>query len=307
MSKIELQRRQALGLLGALLVGCDRKGVDASKDEVEDALERKLSPTGAVPDVVRVGITPSLGQGTSDKLAPLYAYLAKRLGRPVEGHTAKSYDDLAVMVRDQKVELAVFSPAAYVAARETMEAVAIATATRDGSPTYLGYLFVKTTGDHRPLLEELEGKSVAWVSKQSTSGYLYPRVMLREKNIAPDDFFSKQTFAKNHDEVIRLVAEGEVDVGAAASPFVNLETYQTRDGAADLTVVAKTDRIPFDCLVVHERLQLDLAKQLRTALYAMIDDRQTSETLEKSWGLSGFVKPMHALYDDVAKHVGIAG
>ena len=107
MSKIEIQRRQALGLLGALVVGCGRGGVDASKDEVEDALERRLSPTGAVPDVVRVGITPSLGQGTSDKLAPLYAYLAERLGRRVEGHTAKSYDDLAVMVRDQKVELAV--------------------------------------------------------------------------------------------------------------------------------------------------------------------------------------------------------
>lgn len=308
MSTIEIQRRQALALLGALVAGCERHGVDPSKDDVEDALERKLSPTGAVPEVVRVGITPSLGRGTSDKLAPLYAYLAERLGRRVEGHTAESYDDLAVMVRDQRVELAVFSPAAYVAARKSMEAVAIATATRDGSPTYLGYLFVKARGEERPLLEELRGKSVAWVSKHSTSGYLYPRVMLSQKKIVPDEFFSEQTFAGSHDEVIRLVAEGKVDVGAAASPFVNLETYQTRDGAADLTVVAKTDRIPFDCLVVHERLQLDLAKQLRGALYEMIDrSRETSEALEKSWGLSGFVKPMHALYDDVAKHVASVG
>ena len=58
---------------------------------------------------------------------------------------------------------------------------------------------------------------------------------------------------------------------------------------------------------VKSTKELELAKQLRTALYAMIDDRDTSEALEKSWGLSGFVKPMHALYDDVAKHVGIAG
>ncbi|HHH31705.1 MAG TPA: phosphate/phosphite/phosphonate ABC transporter substrate-binding protein, partial [Polyangiaceae bacterium] len=246
MSKTEIHRRQALALLGALMAGCGRGGVDPSKDNVDDPLERELSSTGAVPDVVRVGITPTLGSGTSGKLAPLYEYLAERLGRRVEGHTAKSYDDLAVLVRDQKVELAVFSPAAYVTARKGMEAVAIATATRNGSPTYLGYLFVKNTGDKRPLLTELEGKTVAWVSEYSTSGYLYPRVMLKDKGIDPDAFFSKHVFAKSHDEAIRMVAEGEVDVGAAASPFVDPETHQTRDGATSLTVVAKTDRIPLD-------------------------------------------------------------
>jgi len=305
MTKIEIHRRQALALFGALLVGCDRSGVDPSKDNV-DALE-VLSPTGAVPDVVRVGITPSLGKGTSSKLAPLYDYLAERLGRKVEGQTAKSYDDLAVMVRDKKVEVAVFSPAAYVMARKKMDAVAIATATRDGSPTYLGYLIVKRSHE-RPLLEDLKGKTIAWVNDKSTSGYLYPRVMLQEKGYDPDTFFGTQAFAGNHDEAIRMVAEGETDVAAAASPFVDPQTTQTREGAGKVMVVAKTERIPLDCLVVHTRLQRELARKLRTALHEMIDHSPDKAlALEESWGPSGFAKPMHNLYNRVAENLGIAG
>lgn len=306
MLKTEIRRRDALALLGLLAVGCDRQSVDPSKDSVDPL--QALSPTGAVPDVVRVGITPSLGEGTSSKLTPLYEYLQGRLGRKVEGHTADSYDDLAVLVRNQKIELAVFSPAAYVKARKKMEAVAIATATRGGSPTYLGYLFVKSDGGRRPLLEELKGKSVAWVNEQSTSGYLYPRVMLQDKNINPDSFFGEQSFTGSHDETIRMVADGEADVGAAASPFVDPQTHQTRKGAGKVRVVAKTERIPLDCLVVHTRLQRELARQLRTALHEMIDHSpDKSHQLEASWGLSGFAKPMHSLYNRVAENLGVAG
>jgi phosphate/phosphite/phosphonate ABC transporter binding protein len=299
-------RRQALTLFGGLLVaGCREGHVDPTKDNV-DALQ-VLSPKGAVPDVIRVGITPSLGEGTSSKLAPLYAYLSQRLGgRPVEGLTAKSYDDLAVMVREQKVEIAVFSPAAYVSARKKMNAVAIATATRNGSPTYLGYLIVKNHGQKRPLLQELEDKSIAWVNQSSTSGYLYPRKMLTSKGINPDTFFGSSSFANDHPTAIQQVIDGEVDVAAAGSPFVDPQTHTSHDRAEEVMVVAKTERIPLDCLVVHTRIQRQLGEELRDALHALVKDSpDTSKALEKSWGIDGFTKPMHPLYNRVAENIGL--
>ena len=233
------------------------------------------------------------------------------IGRSQGRTRPTSYDDFCADPRPQQgqVQLGVFSPAAYVKARrKNLPAVAIATATRDGSPTYLGYLIVKDEGQERPLLEDLKGRSIAWVNKQSTSGYLYPRVMLQEKGIDPDSFFGEQIIANSHDKAIEMAANGDVDVAAAASPFVDPETTQTREGALKVMVVAKTERIPLDCLVVHTRIQQELARKLRAALHEMIvSSPDTALALEKSWGPSGFVKPMHPLYNQVAENLGIAG
>jgi phosphonate transport system substrate-binding protein len=123
--------------------------------------------------------------------------------------------------------------------------------------------------------------------------------MLRSKGIDPDTFFGKQTFADDHENAIRQVIEGEADCAAAASPFVNLDTKTTVRGADELTVVAKTKRIPLDCLVVHKRLARGLAERLRAALFELVHAGGTSDKLDDSWGLDGFVQPMHESYDEV--------
>ena len=76
-----------------------------------------------------------------------------------------------------------------------------------------------------------------------------------------------------------------------------------------LVVVAKTARIPFDCLVVHRDLEQQLAKDLRAAVLNLPKsdddaDRRTRQELEASWGLDGFVAPMHAAYDEVETALG---
>lgn len=298
---IVLGRRQLLcGMAGAVgLAACRDQSVSAHKDEAADPLGA-LGDDGVMPSELRIGITPSRGAETHKLLQPLFEYLSSRLDISVRGVTAASYEDLAGLMSSQSIELGVFSPAAYVVAQPTMHAVAIATATLDGSPTYLGYIV--TRGSEygiRPTLAELKGKTIAWVNKDSTSGYLYPRAMLAEKGIDADAFFGEPQFADNHEEALRRVIEGDVDVAAAASPFVNPESHTTVPGSTKLVVVAKTRRIPLDCVAIHKRIRRDLAKSVRSALLAMVHDNNgTSAKLDATWGLDGFVKPMR--YDEVA-------
>ncbi len=297
---VVLARRQLLCGFALALAGCGDRSVAAQKDDAADPLGG-LSEQGARPSELRIGITPSRGNETHKFLEPLFAYLSQRLDMTVSGVTASSYEDLAQLIIAQQIELGVFSPAAYVTAKPKMQAVPIATATQDGSPTYLGYIVTRGSEyGERPTLEALRGKSIAWVNQESTSGYIYPRAMLADKGIDADSFFGEPQFAENHEEALRRVIDGEVDVAAAASPFVNPESHTTVPGSTQLVVVAKTRRIPLDCVVIHTRIARDLAKSVRSALWSMVHDHQgTSAKLDASWGLDGFVKPMR--YDEVAE------
>jgi phosphate/phosphite/phosphonate ABC transporter binding protein len=312
--------RRAL-LLGSLLVllgpfGC---GEQTRKDRATDGPLAELSPTGTRPRILRIGMTPSSGKNTGEVLAPLVDHLRQRLKMEVTSVTASSYDDLEKLVLDRAIEVGIFSPLSYVKAKGGgLNAVPIATVTRRGSPTYLGYLIVRSAdGPHQ--LGELRGKPIAWVSKSSTSGYLYPRALLRHKGLledgeSPDDFFGKPLFAGDHKAAILSLYDGDSDVAAVGGPFVDdgrlnplTAKLGEKGGRAALRVIAKTERIPNDCIVVRDDLARGLAKVLREALLSLAHDDAVSRKLSDTWGMNGFVPPHHEAYeaiDGIAKADG---
>jgi len=295
-------------LVGVLGCGQETKGDQDSNDPLE-----QLAPTGTRPRVLRIGMPPSSGKNTAEALAPLVDYLSHRLKMEVQSVTASDYDDVEKLVRDRVVEVGIFSPLSYVRAKQAkLNAVPIATVTRSGSPTYLGYLVVRSD-DGPDQLSELRGKAIAWVSKSSTSGYLYPRALLRHKRMLedgqpPDAFFGKPIFAGNHIAALTALYDGKVDVAAVGGPFVEdsrlnplTEKLGDKGGRAALRVIAKTERIPNDCIVVRDDLARGLAKVLRGALLSLDHDDEVSRKLSKTWGMNGFVAPHHTAYEAIAE------
>ena len=47
-------------------------------------------------------------------------------------------------------------------------------------------------------IQDLKGKTLGYVDFNSTSGYLFPRSVMREQGIDPDTFFGKSSFAGGH-------------------------------------------------------------------------------------------------------------
>jgi phosphonate transport system substrate-binding protein len=279
----------AAALLVACLAACD-EGVRPNPDRAEPELD--LPARGNVPSELRVGVTPHSGKDTAALYEPVFVYLERVLERPVRGVTADNWDGLAELVNSGKVEIGIFSPLSYVKARRTLRAVPIATATRRGSPTYVGYLVTQGSWPP-PALEELEHKRIAYVDRSSTSGWLYPRALLRERGFDPDTFFAAPpVFAGDHKEAVRLVSTGEVDVAAIASPSDDTELDA-------LQVVAKTRRIPLDCVVIRNDIQRDLGKRLQAALIDLVHAPEAAG-LQQSWGMNGFVRP-DGRYDEIAR------
>lgn len=307
MAGDRFRRRSLLaGALGAVVLGCSSERAKRDTHRV-DPLDR-LPARGLLPTSLRIGISPSSGQDTDELLDPLVDYLERNLdGITVSAATADHYDRLQPMVDDRTVDIGIFSPLTYVKARRAnLAAEAVATVTRAGSPTYLGYLVVRDE-DPATTIHQLRGKSVAWVDKSSTSGYLYPRALLEDKGIADvDAFFGAQQFAGNHKDAVLALHEGRADVAAVAAPFVDpgprnplvAELGSAKAALDRLRVIAKTRRIPLDCVVVRNDLERSLAKRLRDALLAFDKDDQASLALQKTWNMNGFVRP-DGRYDEI--------
>ena len=70
---------------------------------------------------------------------------------------------------------------------------------------------------------------IAWVDRESSSGYIVPRIHLASLGHDLRGFFARETFHHSHIAVVDAVAMGQVDVGA---------TFYSVDSASDKIVSA---------------------------------------------------------------------
>src|SRR5262249_6764800 len=91
------------------------------------------------------------------------------------------------------------------------------------------------------------GQAVAFVDPASSSGYIYPMVLLIKrglvKNRDPKTFFKDALFAGNHETALQSLVHGRVD---AAASFDKAPELYLKDKAAiaELSVVGETPEIP---------------------------------------------------------------
>jgi phosphate/phosphite/phosphonate ABC transporter binding protein len=215
---------------------------------------------------VRFGVTPYLDeQSVQTALAPVLEVLSERIEVPVRLVVAESYAELGQMMRQQEIDLAKFSPLSYVEAKEADPDMEILlTQVASGSTSYLGYLYVRAD-DEAEELGDLAGRSFCYVDPQSTSGYLYPRALLRSRGLDPDEMFSRTVFGGNHLACLEQVLDGTVDAGAAFSGALaaarrrGLEVFR-------LKILGKTARIPYDAYCARSGLPPAAAGRLKQEL-----------------------------------------
>ncbi len=285
-------------VIGTLFGACSDGAQQASPEaDPLSALPAHASP----PHTLVVGLTPGDGPAASvERTRPLARYLQGRLHMAVQLRAASSYGELSDLVRSGGAQVALFAPADWVDQRHRLPVVPIASATRNGAPTYVGYLVVADA--HRfPTLGSLRGARVAWVDPASAGGYQFPRALLRFRGYDPDHFFGGEVFAGDHPAALRKVLDGEVDVAAVASSFIDQGMAETLPGADRVTTVAKTARIPYDCVVVRRDLNRSLARRLRTALLDFADDEQAVHALKSLSGIDGFLPVARGRYTGVAR------
>jgi phosphonate transport system substrate-binding protein len=211
----------------------------------------------SMPPPITLGVVPSVTPGDSrSALRSLCDALGAILGREVIGAHPPTYDELASAMATDRVHYAWMPPVLLILTTERVRLQPLLSAVRGERTDYCSVLFVDA---HRPFhrIDDLRGRTVAWVDTASASGYLCPRLHLAAQGIDPSRLFGSELFLRSHADVVRAVLDGRADVGAtyAERPAFGepIRRAGFRDVAPDreVRILAWTTPIPNDVLAGH--------------------------------------------------------
>lgn len=269
---------------------------DTRTDEAHDAFTPW--PPG-VPSLA-FGITPYDDPAVlEDTYGPLLAYVGGRIGVPIQVVIAEDYASIERGLADGTFDAALGTPLAYVQARERDPGIyLLATQVAEGTTSYLGYVYTRADTPFETFAD-LAGRSFCYVDPYSTSGFVYPRAMLRQRGHDPDSFFARTEFGRNHGTCLRRVLSGAVDAAAISSGAV---ATARRQGLPIhlIRVVAQTPRIPYDAWIASSRLPDAAVRRLREELLALSTQSEIGRRILRGpIRLNAWIEVDDAHYDSV--------
>lgn len=190
--------------------------------------------------------------------------LQKQIGRQWRIALAGSYAQLVDALAEGELDVAWLPPVAYVRAVRSGAARLMLTLERDGRRSYSAALVVREQDGPRTL-QELAGRSVAWVDPWSAAGYLVPRCMLRAAGIEPDRTFAAQSFQGSYDNVMTSLLEGTSDVGAMLCRVGDngeITSGAFRDDRRLRALAVGVEPVPGDTICVSAALSVEDAREV---------------------------------------------
>ncbi|MCW5849171.1 MAG: phosphate/phosphite/phosphonate ABC transporter substrate-binding protein [Anaerolineae bacterium] len=172
-----------------------------------------VAPLGSVANPVKFAAAPQIEAARTEKNAENVGRLLDQItGLKFQISVPMNYATVASALETQQVDMALLSPTLYIVARERYGAEALLTATRGGSKVYPWCIIVRAdSAIHQ--LRDLRGKRLASPDPLSTSGNIFPRAYLIERQIIPEQDVI-WTYSGGHDRAIIALMKGEVDAAA---------------------------------------------------------------------------------------------
>lgn len=220
-----------------------------------------------VPDVIRLGLTPwEDAQEMIQNFRPLVEYLEKELGVRIQPFVALDYGGVVEALRAGHLEVAMLTPFVTVLGRLEADAYPIATIVPPSQSIIVTY-----EGSGVETLDDLQGKTFAFVDPASATGYLLPAAMLKRMGYDPDTFFGRVVYAGGQDAVALAIQNKTIQGGAMATIVYN---RMVNDGIIDpdvVKIIARSELIPRSSFVVAGRMPHSFAMRLQEVLIK-IDD-----------------------------------
>ena len=254
-------------------------------------------------------LTPS--QKPTDLLVAGEAFgaaLGKLVGVPIRVTVASDYAAVIEALRNRTADLAFVHPAGYVLANREAKAMIVAKDQWHGNTSYTARIYVRKDSGIKTL-EELRGKTIAFVDPSSSSGYVYPMVVLIQKGLVknkdPKTFFKEFVFSGSHDAGLIALLNGHVD---ALASFDQAREQYLKDPAEREKIiwVAESAPIPEGGICAREGLDPTVVAKVRAALLSM-KGPEYAPLLKALYDIDGFEPAEDREYDVVRAAMDLVG
>jgi phosphonate transport system substrate-binding protein len=239
---------------------------------------------------IRFGLSRShAGGALVEKTRRFCAILSEQLALPVKSIVANDYEHLLEGVLVSGIDLGWMPPLLHARAVEH-DALLAAVVQRSRTLTYRAAILVREDSDFQTLTD-LRGARAAWTDRASASGYLFPKLHLL--NAGVDDL--DESLHGSVESALAAVRDGQADV--CASFIGDKSALFPR-----LRVLALTDPIPPDGLVLAPGLDGKLQAQLRDRLLSLHADPAGHQAIVELFEAEKFV-PVTAALGRAIDHV----
>ncbi|MBM4402779.1 MAG: phosphate/phosphite/phosphonate ABC transporter substrate-binding protein [Candidatus Cloacimonetes bacterium] len=285
-----------LTLILAVLLSCSSEAGRINK------ANRNL---GSRDNPIKMYFVPSLEAGKIVNSAEgIAAYLHQATGLQFKVAVPTSYAAVIEALGNYQADIAWLSTYAYILAKQKFDAEVKLMTVRNGLKSYRGQFVVRAdSGIER--IEDIAGKVIAYTDAASTSGYIYPSAILKQKGIAPQDYF----FAGGHTQAILAVYSGRADVACTywSPPDETgkpkdareklLETYP--DIFSRISIIGYTDWIPNDTVTFRKHIPVEIRDRITGALLEFATIEQGRQTLKSLYDIDGLEPASDADYEIV--------
>ena len=239
---------------------------------------------------------------------PIGDYIGEKIGLQVRFTILSRYGNIIESFSNEKMDGAFWGSFTGALAINQLEVDPIARPLwLDGTSTYHGYIFVrKESGIKR--VDDMKGKTIAFVERATTAGYIYPIAYFRDHGINNiDTYFSEYYFAGSHDAAILAVLDREADIGCAKNTIYHLLEKRDPRVRRDLVILAQSPIVPSNALALGKHVDPAIKAKVKEVLLGMDKDPKGREIL-KSFGAVRFIstsKEDYAAVFNVAEKAGI--
>jgi len=247
------------------------------------------------------GVMPYQKGKSDDEIRAMYKPLLIWLGAQVGCRfilvRGETYEEMINMISEGKVQLATLGPLPYVTLKKKNPNIKLLASelywdADEEKPydSYPGYILALKTREDIKTFQDFKDKKFAFVNRQSTLGYMYPKLLLSSKGLTPEDFFSKIFFMGSHPRVTDAIAAGSVDGGATYS-FNFIQAVKKHGNV--FKVIVESPRMPSQAVVAHPSLPDDICDRIQKTLPTI------DPALLKGLGRYGYVIRQDSFYDFV--------
>ena len=226
----------------------------------------------ARPSTLRVGLIPNQAPDRiRAQYRPFGAYLAEVLGQPVELCVATDYAGVVEAMASEKLDLAYFGGLTYAQAEQRVDLYPIVTEVdrETGTTSYYSAIVTRVDSDIQTTAD-IAGRRFAFGDINSTSGSLYPRIMLDRAGIG--DFLNSRLFVYTggHDATTLAVQNGTVDAGGVEKRIMQRLFDAGQADPGQLRIVEESLVLGYPWCV-RASLDPELVEQITAAFEAIAD------------------------------------
>lgn len=222
-----------------------------------------------------------------------------RLGRPVQALERPGFAAANTALARGEADAAFHCSGPYVAGHDEFGLELLAAPVVGGKSTYTAVFIVPAASGARRL-EDLRGRSFAFVDALSFTGHLLPLSRVAALGGGAGGFFGRTVFTGSHDASVRTVAQGLVD-GAAVDNLLLDHLRLTRPAeVAGVRVIEESGPYAGPPVVVRPGLDPALTARLRE-IFLGLDGDEAGRAVLRRIGVERFVACRDADYDPIRR------